>query len=369
MLRVHFTAGDMARTRVADGPDPLWESVLSLHQLQERNREPVLADWRRHVLRHGASSLRLLLPLVPARGYFPDFLTPAEGSEGFDAGVESLLRTPRRQLRDQMGLLGAENAPCSWTRSVAEGSAPVLHRLGAALRDYRRTAFGTSWQRVRAGIEADRTWRARVQWYSGTEAMLETFGPGIRWRPPVLECDYPVEGDVHLHGRGLLLIPSYFCRRTPVALADPSLPPTLVYPARATGRAAEMTGGSAAEARARLSRLLGHTRAAVLQSVGGNCTTSELARRAGVSVSSASEHATVLRGAGLIFSSRERNAVRHALTPVGLTLLDGQPAGLVPARTAGPGTGPDAAAAALTTAARAADPGAPSRGGSGCAPR
>nr|WP_070015180.1 helix-turn-helix domain-containing protein [Streptomyces nanshensis] len=338
MLRVHFTAGDMARTRVADTPDPLWETVLSLHQLQERNRESALDDWRGNVLRHGGPTLRLLLPLVPARGYFPDFLTPPEGSEGFEAGLDSLLCTPRAQLRAQIEKLYAGAGPRngngagaqdSWRRAVAEGSAPTLHRLGGALRDYRRLAFGTSWQRVRAGIEADRTWRARVQWRSGTEAMLRTFGPRIRWRAPVLECDYPVESEVRLDGRGLLLIPSYFCRRTPVALADPALPPTLVYPARTHGSPCRLDGDDP-ETAAHLGRLLGHTRAAVLQSVGGDCTTSELARRAGVSVSSASEHAAVLRGAGLITSCRVRNAVRHALTPVGLALLDGQPAAVIP---------------------------------------
>ncbi|MGC9544412.1 ArsR/SmtB family transcription factor [Streptomyces sp. UG1] len=99
----------------------------------------------------------------------------------------------------------------------------------------------------------------------------------------MLEADYPVDKDIHLDGRGLLLIPSY------------------------------------------LARLLGHTRAAVLQALGGDCTTSELARRAGVSISSASEHAAVLRGAGLVSSTRQRNAVHHSLTPVGLALLDGSP--------------------------------------------
>jgi APA family basic amino acid/polyamine antiporter len=39
---MHFSAGDLARTRIADGPDPLWEIVLSIHQLHERRREPVL---------------------------------------------------------------------------------------------------------------------------------------------------------------------------------------------------------------------------------------------------------------------------------------------------------------------------------------
>jgi DNA-binding transcriptional ArsR family regulator len=332
MLRMHFTAGDIARTRVADGPDPFWESVLSLHQVWERRPEPDLTGWRQRVVRIGRTPLRLLLPLVPARGYFPDFLTPAASAEGFEAGLDALLSTPRRELRDQIGRLATSGPPLGgWARSVAEGRAPALRQLGDALRDYQGIALGSSWQRIRARTESDRTWRARTQWYSGTDAMLRTFGPGIRWCPPVLEADYPVDKDIHLDGRGLLLIPSYFCRRTPVALADPSLPPTLVYPvhpvsaghpARSPEAGALLTTDTVGS---HLARLLGHTRAAVLQALGGDCTTSELARRAGVSISSASEHAAVLRGAGLVSSTRQRNAVRHSLTPVGLALLDGRP--------------------------------------------
>ncbi|WP_329169851.1 winged helix-turn-helix domain-containing protein [Streptomyces decoyicus] len=321
MLRIHFSAGDLARTRVADGPDPLWESVLSLHQLRERQSDPAMARWQRHVVRNCRAALRLLVPLVPIRGYFPDFLTPAESAEGFEVGLDALLSTPRAQLCGQISQLAVERPVDPWVRSVAEGASPVLHRLGEALRDYRHHALGTSWQRIRARIEADRTWRARTQWYGGTDAMLRTFGPALCWRPPVLESDYPVDMDLHLEGRGLLLIPSHFCHRTPVALADPSLPPTLVYPARPAGSG--LTPPSAVEG-PHLARLLGHTRAAVLESLGGECTTSELARRAGVSLSSASEHAAVLRSAGLISSNRLRNCVHHSLTPVGLALLDGR---------------------------------------------
>lgn len=324
MLRIHFTAGDIARTRVADGPDPLWESVLSLHELQDTTPERTLTDWRRHVAGQSGPALRLLLPLVPARGYFPDFLTPAESADGFAAGVDALLSTPRPRLRSQIELLADGRPLCSWARSVAEGTAPVLHRLGHALHSYQRTALGTSWQRIRARVEADRTWRARTQWCSGTSAMLNTFGPGMRWQAPVLEADYPVDKDLHLGGRGLLLVPSYFCRRTPVALADPSLPPTLVYPARMSVPGPALSGTP--EGTMRLARLLGHTRAAVLQSLSCDCTTSELARRAGVSVSSASEHAAVLREAGLVSSTRLRNAVHHNLTPIGLALLEDHPA-------------------------------------------
>ncbi|MFB7849531.1 ArsR/SmtB family transcription factor [Streptomyces sp. NPDC056053] len=318
MLRIHFSAGDLTRTRVTDHPNPLWESVLSLHQLRERQSDPAMLHWQKHVIRNGRAPLRLLLPLVPARGYFPDFLTPVESAEGFEAGLDALLSTPRPQLRLQITRLAKDKPPDPWLRAVAEGGSPVLHRLGEALRAHRHHALGGMWQRIRDRVEADRAWRARTQFLGGTDAMLRTFGPALRWRPPVLEADYPVEADMCLDGRGLLLIPSYFCHRAPVALADPALPPTLVYPARAAVPAAAPPPEPAGP---HLARLLGHTRAAVLESLDGECTTSELARRVGISLSSASEHATVLRNAGLVSSNRLRNSVRHSLTPVGLALL------------------------------------------------
>ncbi|MDJ1136909.1 ArsR/SmtB family transcription factor [Streptomyces iconiensis] len=324
MLRVHFTGGDLARTRVADGPDPFWESVLSLHRLRETRLEPALSGWREHVARTDVSPLRQLLPLVPPRGYFPDFLTPAESARGFETGLDALLSTPRAQLRCEIGALAATAPLTPEARDIAQGSAAALELLGGALRAYQHSALVPWWQRITARIESDRTWRTRTQWYDGTEAMLRGFGPAMRWCPPVLEADYPVDKDLYLEGRGLLLIPSFFCRRAPVALADPALPPTLVYRANAGVRRQELPTLTAATGR-HLARLLGHTRAAVLQALGGECTTSELARRAGVSLSSASEHASVLRDAGLISSSRRRNAVHHSLTPVGLALLDESP--------------------------------------------
>ncbi|MGW4004260.1 ArsR family transcriptional regulator, partial [Streptomyces nigra] len=51
------------------------------------------------------------------------------------------------------------------------------------------------------------------------------------------------------------------------------------------------------------------------------CTTSEVARRVGVTPSTASEHVGILREAGLAASVRDRNTVLHVLTPLGASLL------------------------------------------------
>jgi DNA-binding MarR family transcriptional regulator len=74
---------------------------------------------------------------------------------------------------------------------------------------------------------------------------------------------------------------------------------------------------------AHLVALLGRTRAAVLCAIieMPGCSTSELAAAARVSLASASEHATVLRSAGLITTVRHRQTARHAPTAVGSALL------------------------------------------------
>ncbi|MFM9369630.1 ArsR/SmtB family transcription factor [Streptomyces sp. Da 82-17] len=308
MLRIHFTAADLSRTRVSDGADPLWETVLSLHRLRDRRPEPALAAVRENAgLR--STALRLLLPLVPARGYFPDFLTPPAAAAGVEHGLEALMSTPRRRLRAELARLARRNTLPEWTLGLAEGRASVLRGLARCLRDYHHRALGPAWPRVARRAEADRSLRLHALWQGGAEAMLRTYGPDMRWRAPVLEVAYPIERELRLEGRGLLLVPSYFCR-TPVALADESLPPVLVYPAT----------GLAPSSR-ELGPLMGHTRAAILRALAGTCTTTELALRAGVSLSTASEHAAVLRGAGLILSTRQRNTVHHALTPLGSALL------------------------------------------------
>ena len=79
---------------------------------------------------------------------------------------------------------------------------------------------------------------------------------------------------------------------------------------------------SARPAYASVAALIGMTRTAVLESVGEGRTTSELARRVGVSAASISQHTAVLRGAGLIHSTRVGKAVLHTITPVGVALME-----------------------------------------------
>ena len=97
--------------------------------------------------------------------------------------------------------------------------------------------------------------------------------------------------------------------------ADPDRPCQLIYPVPWDWST------SADSHRQAMADLLGATRATVLDALlGRTLTTSELALLTHISPASASEHATVLRTAGLLTSSREGPRVYHRLTSMGIGL-------------------------------------------------
>ncbi|SCF77748.1 MULTISPECIES: winged helix-turn-helix domain-containing protein [unclassified Streptomyces] len=327
MLRIHFTGKDLGGVRMAAGPDPLWETILSFHRIRDRRGPLLFGEWRKETRTRLKGETVPISALVPRRGYFPDFLTPIEGRAGFETGLDALRATPPERVRAELALLavgraGAGHHGAGHLGAGHEGGyGPGAGRLGAlvdALRTYHRAAIEPYWPHIRARTEADRALRGRALLDGGADELLGTLPPMLRWRSPVLEADYPVDRELRLDGRGLLLQPSFFCRGTPVVHRDPTLPPVLVYPVTHSDAptVTERPGPS-------LGRLVGHTRSAVLRAIEHGSTTSELARRTGVSLASASQHACVLREAGLVVTLRHGNAVLHTLTPLGAALLRG----------------------------------------------
>nr|WSZ95908.1 winged helix-turn-helix domain-containing protein [Streptomyces sp. NBC_00857] len=360
MLRIHFTGKDLGGVRMAAGPDPLWETILSFHRIRDRRGPLVFGEWRRETRARLNGETALLSALVPQRGYFPDFLTPGPrlsgygagleaarasgpsglesgGAVGLEAGLEAVRATPLERVHAELSLLTGGRARTGRTgpghpgpgrgrrlatlAAFTDGGTGRLARLVEVLRTYHRAAVEPYWPYLLARAEADRALRGRALLDGGADALLSTLPPMLRWRSPVLEADYPVDRELRLDGRGLLLQPSFFCRSTAVVHRehrDPEQPPVLVYPITHSDGppVAERAGPS-------LGRLVGHTRSAVLRAIEHGCTTSELARRTSVSLASASQHACVLREAGLVVTLRNGNAVLHTLTPLGAALLRG----------------------------------------------
>ncbi|GAB3878949.1 winged helix-turn-helix domain-containing protein [Kibdelosporangium lantanae] len=312
-LRIHFSGADLARTTFADSPDPLWETLLSLHTLQDGRGDRVTRWWRAQFT--ADSAVRGLFPLAPPVGYSPDFLTPPEGADGLAAAVDAIVRTPRARLRRELDrLVGTRPAP-SWARALADGGRALVG-LAGTITNYYRTAIEPFWPQLAKQVHTDRAERAWALLDEGIDGVFNSIHPQLRWTDPVLELQGDhVCGDLKLDGRGLRLVPSFFCHKAPTVLADPDLPPVLVYPISRSALHAQAVG--------ELGALLGSTRARILHAVARGCTTTELGVQAGISPASASYHASILRDSGLVHTRRNGNAVIHTLTPLGRDLLSG----------------------------------------------
>jgi DNA-binding transcriptional ArsR family regulator len=251
--------------------------------------------------------------------YFPDFLTPTAARHGLNSGLDALCGTPQRELRGQLERLARRKPLPGWVRPLADGETAAMTGLAGVLSAYHDAAIAPHAEFVGQSVAADHAHRMTALATGGLDGLFASMNPLMRWRPPVLEVDYGIDKDLYLSGRGLRFVPSYFCHRVPVSLADPELPPTLVYPIGQQFRWSHATRAASTQS---LDALLGATRSAVLRSVDSGATTSQLARRLGTSLSSVSRHAAVLRDAGLITSHRHDKAVLHALTPLGAAILE-----------------------------------------------
>ncbi|MEV7319727.1 helix-turn-helix domain-containing protein [Streptomyces sp. NPDC093970] len=322
MLRIHFTPLDLQGIRVARRPDPLWELVCAACRLGTDQGPLEFGAWRRGVIERTARdpearrALRLLRTFVPPAGYIPDFLTPSVPNGGLPAALAQVRATPRRRLQRELGVLAVARPLPAWTTALGRPGDRGMGSLVRALEISSRALLEPRWGQVRRAVQEEVDLRARTLLDGGVRALLGSL-PFARWQAPVLEVDYPVDRDLHLEGRGLLLLPSYFCWRRPTALADPELGPVLVHPvtARPLGTVTPEGGG--------LERLLGRTRATVLVQVarGRTRTTSEVARAVGIALPSASYQLAVLRDGGLVASHREGQFVRHSVTFMGHRLL------------------------------------------------
>lgn len=326
MLRIHFSDADLGAVRVAATPHPLWEIATSLHRFQTRGGRWAYAGWWRTAqARLQDPALRrafrtVLLPLFPRAAYFPDFLTPSQAVEGLTAGFDAILATPPRRVLDEVARLDRVVGAPPWAARLAE--LEPRKELVRVLRAYHDAVIAPYGEDIHARVDADRAARAREFLGGGVDGLLGAVGSTMSWQRPVLRVEYPpADRDLRLNGRGLTLVPTYFCWRTPTSLADPGLPPVLCYPV-VQGPSEPPPGDRVADVPSvPLTTLLGRARAAALCAAAQGATTGEIARAAGVSAASASRHATALRDAGLITSSRHATNVLHTLTPVGASVL------------------------------------------------
>lgn len=316
MMRIRFTVADLARTRLAGASSVLAATMFSAAQLAHATGRSDVEKWRRLVRAGWRPPVPPLFgELIPAGPLhpLPAFLRPHDGLPTLDEELDRVLSTPRRVLRADLEHVSRFRRLPTWSHDLADGRTTALAPLVDSLRGYHRVAVAPYWRGMGTSLAADRALRTRQLRDGGVEEVLRSLHPHMHWRPPFLEVDSPVDTDYELAGRGLLLAPAAFCSYIP---CDPDEEqPTLYY------EAAHPDPHGLRGPHSDLAALLGHSRSAVLEVIAEGVSTSTLARRTGLSASSASEHATVLRGAGLVATTRTGRTTHHTLTPLGADLL------------------------------------------------
>ena len=208
--------------------------------------------------------------------------------------------------------------PPSWLRALAGGDPQAVETVQRGLRDLYAAWVAPRWPAIVAAFRADIGGRVPALTDGGLAGVFPALHPALAWRGGALVRTWRT-AELRLDGHGLQLVPSISWSGPPL-LSLISWEPgcsALIYPAR---RDAAASGTAAAPD---LAGLLGRTRAAALESLLDPCGTLDLAARLGISAASASEHVTALRRAGLAHTTRYSRAVRHSLTPLGQSLLNG----------------------------------------------
>ncbi|WP_104476479.1 winged helix-turn-helix domain-containing protein [Actinokineospora auranticolor] len=280
--RITFTDADLARTRVAPTLGRAAETVFALEAYTQTRTRTGFEAWRRTA--HNALAQRS-----------PALLGHLQG-------------------------LGRSRA----ARQALLSGDPAEQRTVALLREFHAVAVAPYWASITAELEAERECRGRALLAGGIEELFGTLHPRVRWQTPNLVV--AGRGDqVALRGRGLVLAPSLFLSGPPRTIVPvaPDRPVTLAYPI-SLDRAALTTvwSGGRQDARA-LGPLLGRTRAAMLVALTDSRASVELSRSLEISSAAVSQHTSILRAAGLIFSRRDVNSLCHTLTPLGEALLRG----------------------------------------------
>ncbi|MGH3239317.1 MAG: ArsR/SmtB family transcription factor [Spirillospora sp.] len=329
--RFHFTIEDLARVRVAPA-DPVAETLFAFRFLHNRDERGLFQQWRTDAGARlaGRSDAQMLAPLLPPHRMIFDLHTLCGRAGSVDGAVENLRGRSARHLSAEVAYAASLTPLPGWARHIAAADREWIDLLGAAVRGAHQAIVAPYWPQIQARMTAERAGHGSALLDFGVEHMLRNLHPTVRWHSPVLEVHSPCGADVHLGGRGMVVIPSLFCRPLPVPVLDyvdgEHEPPELWLFVPATGAPDGVLAplpDSAADGRA-LAMLLGRTRAAVLRAVAaGPVTTSGLAQRVGVSVPAASQHAAVLRDAGLIATRRVGKAVLHTVTTTGEALLPG----------------------------------------------
>ncbi|MDX2545096.1 helix-turn-helix domain-containing protein [Streptomyces sp. WI04-05B] len=326
MKRIHFTAEDLARIRVATTIGVAAETLDSVKLLKDRDLDLPFRPWQVSVRGRLGEQAGPLSALLPPRGPLLDMASLTGDTASIDEAVDNLLAASRRLVRLELENIEFRPAHRSWARNLVDGDRETRLQVAAALRAGHRATVAPYWNRVRSHLSEARAAYLATMAEGGVEKLLTTLcSPLVRWRPPVLEVDHVCDGDLHLNGRGLVIAPTMFSTQhveVSQAPLDPARAPVLAVPTVSGTMLDTALWGDVDEPPVEpVDDLLGRTRAAVLRAAADGCSTTQLARTLNIAPATVSHHTRVLRDAHLITTRREGKMVMHTITGLGLAVL------------------------------------------------
>jgi DNA-binding transcriptional ArsR family regulator len=272
--------------------------------------------WRRRLLRSLPVTVQPMQDLVPG-AKAPGFLDVVSDTLG--EGLEVVRASSPGWVRSEIERVYARHAapPPPWIRDLHRGDAGAWQLLRRAQQAAFETALRPVWPQVQDLHQTEFSRYALAVAEHGIGTALTELVPGTRLDGGVWEFPALPGTDIALRGQGMVLLPTFHWTGRPLLSHLPGRPLILTYPA---GPGLPLPPAGAGGTDDALAGVLGRTRVAVLLLARPH-TTSELARRLGVSNATVSAHTAALRGANLITTVRAGRSVRHERTALGSLLV------------------------------------------------
>ncbi|MFF8617080.1 DUF5937 family protein [Streptomyces sp. NPDC015350] len=308
----------------------MWEVAPSFRLLTSAAAHPIHRPWADQVRPRMVAAgldrgwLRELVP--PTGGYVPDFLNPAPAGPAPAPAAErdAIRASPADRVRQDLDHLARHQGNLGpRLRALHNNPQGLLAKVADELETYWELVLAPYWARIRAVLDADILYRARLAAEHGTGHLLNDLHTSVSWDDNALRMSgrkQPLTRTTA--GTGLLLIPSAFTGpglRTRTTSPDP---PQLAYPARGVGSLWTKRPVTQTDT---LSAVLGRSRTLLLTELEIPASTTQLAHRTGLSPAGVSQYLTALRNAGLVSAHRASRSVLYARTAAAEALLQAAP--------------------------------------------
>jgi DNA-binding transcriptional ArsR family regulator len=326
VFTVELSVADLLRSRFAISP--VREVIEVARAIANPAPRAAHGDWLREQraglqrIAH-AHNLRPLFALTPAHGSMPDFLRPTPNSPVAEIGaeLERIRATPAARVRAEIDRCLQTGGPVAADVERALRADGAAERLADLLAAIWAELVQPSWSRIRASLERDILYQSRSLARHGLAAVLRDVAPALD-----LDGVHPLVrfngGNLRrLDDAGILLVPSIFIwPRAATLHSPPGSPLTIHYPARGL----EATWSTASpDQHGALRRLIGTTRAQILQALGEPMYTTALAVYLRRSPGNIADHLALLRSGGLVRKARVGPHVIYSRTSLGDAMVRG----------------------------------------------